>query len=288
MNWNLLTVFFAFVIGILPACNLLSPNLDTPDLVVRKMFQANADRDLNTIDGLVSKDADMVGYTIGGRKYVGWHDVNRDMRMEFESVSRLEIPIRELRVWEHGDVAWYTVDIDYIRYEGSGSRQQKTILPLRESGVLERRQGRWLLVQWHESLERDPVSESLQAQRSLPSQNGLASGVSFDLSGEWEIQEADKTYQAVLDKSGQGHYTWQNGAFTTTYLDGERWEGTWHQSGNDREGGFALRFSNDRQSAKGTWWYTRVGTRSNIPPRQWGGDYRFKRVDSNVLHYPAP
>ena len=60
---------------------------ETPDIVVRKMFQANANRDLKTIESLVSKDADMVGYTVGGRKYVGWNDLARDMRMEFESTE---------------------------------------------------------------------------------------------------------------------------------------------------------------------------------------------------------
>ncbi|MDQ6735306.1 MAG: hypothetical protein M3Z35_14505, partial [Nitrospirota bacterium] len=56
------------------------------------------------------------------------------------------------------------------------------------------------------------------------------------------------------------------------------WEGVWQQSGNDREGGFEVRLSEDGMTASGTWWYTRVGNRSNIPSRQWGGGYRWKRV----------
>ena len=275
------------VLCILGGCSTMSVP-ETPDIVVRKMFLANANRDLKTIESLVSKDADMVGYTVGGRKYVGWNDLAQDMRIEFESVNRLEIPIKELRVWEHGDVAWYTMDIEYIRYEGTGLKQSKTILPFRESGVLERRQGRWLLVQWHESLERDPTVQLVETQNQQSLDDHTVRKAPVDLSGEWEIQEADKTYHAVLDKSGSGNYTWQDGTFTTTRLTDGRWEGVWIQPGNDREGGFEVDLSEDRMAAHGRWWYTRVGNRSNIPARQWGGEYRLKRTQATSANHSLP
>jgi hypothetical protein len=101
------------------------------------------------------------------------------------------------------------------------------------------------------------------------------------VSGTWEIQEEDKTYHAVLDASGNGSYTWQQGMLVTTRIANGDWEGTWHQAGNDREGGFEVRLSEDGMIANGKWWYTRVGSRRNIPPRQWGGDYRLKRVQQS-------
>ena len=212
----------------------------------------------------------------------------QEMRIEFESVNRLEIPIKELRVWEHGDVAWYTMDIDYIRYEGTGLKQSKTMLPFRESGVLERRQGRWLLVQWHESLERDPTVQLVETQNQQSLDDHTVRKAPVDLSGEWEIQEADKTYHAVLDKSGSGNYTWQDGTFTTTRLTDGRWEGVSIQPGNDREGGFEVDLSEDRMAAHGRWWYTRVGNRSNIPARQWGGEYRLKRTQATSANHSLP
>lgn len=59
-----------------------------------------------------------------------------------------------------------------------------------------------------------------------------------DLSGEWEILEVedDKRYKATLDKSGNGPYSQQGGRFTTTKYADRLWQGTWQQSGNDREG----------------------------------------------------
>ena len=250
----------------------------TPEAVVRAMFHANEVRNMADLERLVSKDGDMVGYSVGGRKYVGWDELKREMQQEFETVTHLDIPIKELHVWERGDFAWYTAEIDYIRYEGSGEAAHKMLLPLRESGVLERRDGRWLLVQWHESLERAPDTQPLDVQARETVSSSSQSWNAIDVSGEWVIQEEDKTYQAVLDGSGNGTYTWQQGTLVTTGVADGYWAGMWHQAGNDREGGFEVRLSPDGMTASGKWWYTRVGHRSNIPPRQWGGDYRWKRV----------
>lgn len=107
---------------------------------------------------------------------------------------------------------------------------------------------------------------------------------SYDLSGEWEILEVedDRTYRATLDRQGNGPYTWQGGQFTTTSFKDRRWQGTWKQTGNDREGGFELVLSEDEAQAKGIWWYVRVGIRNNIPPREHGGSYVWKRLNSSV------
>ncbi|MDQ6735093.1 MAG: nuclear transport factor 2 family protein [Nitrospirota bacterium] len=240
------------------------------------------------LERLMSKDHDMVGYSVGGRKYVGWHELQLEMQQEFETVTRLDIPIKELHVWERGDFAWYTAEIEYIRYESTGAESRKMLMPLRESGVLERRHGRWLLVQWHESLERAPETVALGAYAGERLTTASQSKSSIDVSGEWAIQEEDKTYQAVLDASGNGSYTWQQGTLVTTRLNDGYWEGVWQQSGNDREGGFEVRLSEDGMTARGTWWYTRVGSRSNIPPRQWGGGYRWTRLNSMSVSDSSP
>src|SRR6184192_830724 len=79
----------------------------TPEAVIRAMFHANETRNMAELARLVSKDDDMVGYSVGGRKYVGWHELEREMQQEFEAITHLDIPIKELHVWERGDFAWY-------------------------------------------------------------------------------------------------------------------------------------------------------------------------------------
>jgi hypothetical protein len=63
-----------------------------------------------------------------------------------------------------------------------------------------------------------------------------------DVSGEWDILEVEdeKRYKATLDKNGNGPYTQQGGRFVTTKIENRLWQGTWHQPGNDREGGFEV------------------------------------------------
>ena len=131
----------------------LTADPDTAEATVRMLFKALAERDLVAIEKLVSKDADMIAYSIGGRKYLGWRAFARATQEEFATVTRLEIPITDFHIWTRGPTAWYAIEVDYIRYSGSSKNQTRTVLPLRETGVLERRDGRWLVVLWHESLQ---------------------------------------------------------------------------------------------------------------------------------------
>jgi len=203
-----------------------------------------------------------------------------EMQQEFESVTRLEIPISDLRVWRRGDVAWFAMELDYIRHVAG--QVQPISLPLRETGVLEKRNGRWVLVAWHESSRAgDMLPITTPAQEPNGRMRPMFTADAPDLSGEWEVHEEDKSYVARLDKGGNGPYTHKGGRFTTTGIADRKWQGTRHQSENDREGGFELLLSEDGSEARGVWWYTRVGDRANIPPRQWGGSYHWKRMPSS-------
>ncbi|MCE9537591.1 MAG: hypothetical protein K8R65_14450, partial [Nitrospirae bacterium] len=116
------------------------------------------------------------------------------------------------------------------------------------------------------------------APRAMATSNSTA--VVPDVSGEWDILEVEdnKSYKATLDKAGNGPYTQHEGRFTTTKYADRLWQGTWLQTGNDREGGFEVLLSEDGRQAKGVWWYSRVGTQKNIPPREHGGTYVWKRL----------
>ncbi|MEY4704989.1 MAG: hypothetical protein RL042_1191 [Nitrospirota bacterium] len=255
-----------------------------PEMAIRALVRANAEMDLPTLSRLMAHDADITSYTIGGRKYVGWPEFEHDMQEEFSSVAKLELPIHELKVWTKGPFAWFTMELDYIRFVGEGQDQRKTVLPLRESGVLEQRGGQWILLSWHESYRNMQLAAPVAQHHTTPSPQHLVSNDHLsstpDLSGEWEVLEVedDKRYKATLDKAGNGPYTQHGGRFVTTKYADRLWQGTWQQPGNDREGGFELLLSEDGTQAKGVWWYSRVGTHKNIPPREHGGTYVWKRV----------
>lgn len=256
-----------------------------PEAAIRALVAANAARDLDGMSRLMAHDDDATGYTIGGRKYVGWPELERDIRDEFAFVEKLEMPITGLQVWTQDDLAWFAMELDYIRYISEGGELRHTVIPLRESGVLQKRQGQWLLISWHESLRAARWPSASGPRSAAGALQLVADAGSFrasvtDLSGEWEVLEVedDKRYKATLDKSGNGPYSQHGGRFTTTQFSDRLWQGTWQQPDNDREGGFELLLSEDGTQAKGVWWYSRVGTHKNIPPREHGGTYHWKRL----------
>lgn len=254
-----------------------------PESAIRRLVRANAEKDLPTLSRMMAHDADIISYGVAGRKYVGWPELEQGMKDEFLNAQKLEIPIKTLKVWTKGELAWYAMELDYIRYVADGAGLKQTVLPMRETGVLERRNGQWQLLSWHESFRSAQLSGPLTppsgGSSQSPSKN-TDSPPSIDLSGEWDIIEVedDKRYKATFDRNGNGPYTQHGGRFTTSSITNRLWQGTWHQPGNDREGGFEVLLSEDSTQAKGIWWYSRVGAQKNIPPREHGGTYHWKKV----------
>jgi ketosteroid isomerase-like protein len=276
--WCVLTLCIS-----IPTAAIASEPLNDPESAIRRMVRANAEKDLPTLSRLMAHDADIISYAVAGRKYIGWTELEMGMREEFANSQKLEIPIHELTVWKKGDLAWYAMELDYIRYVAEGPELKRTVLPMRETGVLERRNGNWQLLSWHESFRSAQLGGPLTSSSVSPSQrlaDSSQTSNTVDLSGEWDILEVedDKRYRATLDKNGNGPYTQHGGRFTTTKVAGRLWQGTWQQPGNDREGGFEVLLSEDGTETKGVWWYTRVGNQKNIPSREHGGTYRWKRL----------
>ncbi len=261
---------------------VLASETSDPESAIRRLVRANAEKDLPTLSRMMAHDADIISYGVAGRKYVGWSELEQGMRDEFLNAQKLEIPIKDLKVWTKDNLAWYAMELDYIRYVTEGAELRRTTLPMRETGVLERRDGRWQLLSWHESFRSDrlggalglPLADSRLHQAIEPQTSSKP-----DVSGEWDILEVedDKRYKATLDRNGNGPYSQHDGRFTTTTISDRLWQGTWSQSGNDREGGFEIQLSDGDIEAKGIWWYTRVGRQKNIPPREHGGTYHWKK-----------
>lgn len=261
-----------------------APETTDPETVIRALVKANVEKDMATMSRLMAHDADITSYSVGGRKYVGWSAFEQEMREEFAAVQKFEIPIRELTVWHKGDIAWFTMELDYTRYTKEGAELKRMMLPLRETGVLERRNGQWVMLSFHESFRSAQMNGPLAQANASPAQqlrvtNPPAAAMP-DVSGDWDILEVEdeKRYKATLDKNGNGPYTQHQGRFVTTKIENRLWQGTWHQPGNDREGGFEVLLSEDGKEAKGIWWYTRVDTRKNIPPKEHGGTYYWKKI----------
>ena len=60
------------------------------ETTIRALVRANAEKDLPAMSKLMAHDADITSYSIGGRKYVGWPDLERDIKEEFANVAALD------------------------------------------------------------------------------------------------------------------------------------------------------------------------------------------------------
>lgn len=162
--WSVLALF----IGASTAAIASEPS-DDPESAIRRMVRANAEKDLPTLSRLMAHDADIISYAVAGRKYIGWTELEKGMRDEFVNSQKIEIPIHELTVWSNGDLAWYAMELDYIRYVADGPELKRTVFPMRETGVLERRHGTWQLLSWHESFRSVQSGGPLTSSPLTPS-----------------------------------------------------------------------------------------------------------------------
>jgi uncharacterized protein (TIGR02246 family) len=151
--WSLV-VLAAFFAGQGMAFGEPAAPLSTPEAVVREAVLANERRDLEGMARFFLKDPDIVSYGIMGLKFAGWAQLEPVLRTEFQSVTRLEIVIKALKVWTRGDVAWFSMELDYTRILPGPQGETRMPLELRETGVLEKRDGQWLFHSWHESSRR--------------------------------------------------------------------------------------------------------------------------------------
>lgn len=99
-----------------------------------------------------------------------------------------------------------------------------------------------------------------------------------DLAGIWEYADETGSNTITLNEEGKGHYEWEGGWFETHELKDGVWKGIWLQAGNDREGGFELKWLDDSPVARGRWWYTRIG--QDQSPLEPGGTFTMQRISS--------
>ncbi|MBH0182149.1 MAG: hypothetical protein HP490_10860, partial [Nitrospira sp.] len=77
-------------IGAASSASAGAPEPTDPETAIRTLVQANVEKDMATLSRLMAHDADIVSYTVGGRKYVGWPEFEREMREEFANTQKIE------------------------------------------------------------------------------------------------------------------------------------------------------------------------------------------------------
>lgn len=109
-------------------------------------------QDIAAISNVYAQDSDMIAFgTDLAERFVGWEDLEKSIKEMFAAFNDVtyEISNRTIKIGKSGDVAWFTEiqDIKLIMNE-----EKIELKNGRNTGVLEKRDGKWVIVQSHFSL----------------------------------------------------------------------------------------------------------------------------------------
>lgn len=129
--------------------------------VMEKINAAWESEDMAAFSQLVVQDADMVSFGADVEdRWVGWNGLEEGLRQQFEVFSDTKVTVKhmDIHVSENGTVAWLAQAMDIsTKFLGS-----PMTLETRITGVFEKRDSGWLMVQFHYSV---PMSESIRLGR---------------------------------------------------------------------------------------------------------------------------
>lgn len=120
-----------------------------------QMIQAYETENVELFSKIWAHDPDMVILgTDAAERFVGYESVENSMKKQFESYEETKVTSREriIKVHKSGEVAWFSELWDV---KGKAQDQPYALEGMRVTGVLEKRNGNWVTVQWHASV---PVS----------------------------------------------------------------------------------------------------------------------------------
>lgn len=123
--------------------------------VLDQMTQAYETENVELFSKITAHDPDMVIFgTDAAERFVGYESVENSMKKQIESYEESRVTSRErvIKVNQSGEVAWFSELWDV---KGKAQGQPYALEGLRITGVLEKRNGNWVTVQWHASV---PVS----------------------------------------------------------------------------------------------------------------------------------
>jgi ketosteroid isomerase-like protein len=120
--------------------------------VVDQFAQVFETEDLELFSRIMSHDEDMVNFgTDAAERWVGWNVLKESMLQQFASFenSQLSVNAQVIKVHESGNTAWFSQVTDW-NFVVQG--EPVSIKGVRMTGVLENRNGNWVIVQFHGSV----------------------------------------------------------------------------------------------------------------------------------------
>ena len=120
--------------------------------VVDQFNQLFESEDMAGFDRLFAHDADAVSFgTDAAERFVGFDALRKSVTTQFASFEGSKLTVRDevVKVSRGGDVAWFSEVVDWDTKAGG---EAVSLKGCRFTGVLEKRDGEWKVVQFHASM----------------------------------------------------------------------------------------------------------------------------------------
>ena len=148
----LIPAFFVFPSCQESECIDLNKEKENVELLLEKYVIANEDQKIELAEEIWADDEQIVAFgTSSDEKFVGWKAIKTTIQKQFDSFSNTYISVSDQKININctGNTAWFSEIINYnfirdsipLSYEG-----------IRYTGVLEKRDGKWVIVQSHMSI----------------------------------------------------------------------------------------------------------------------------------------
>ena len=121
--------------------------------VLERWRQGVENLDANSIAELFDLDDTMINWGGGAdERYVGWESYGNHVEHASRVISKQVVKVKELqiRLSKSGNVAWFNQVRDYRGTFTSGAEAR--LDDVRVTGVLEKREGKWIIVHFHHSI----------------------------------------------------------------------------------------------------------------------------------------
>lgn len=128
--------------------------LEQVNEVMKRYYIALSERDIELLGDVMAHDEDMVNFgTDRDERWLGWNEFEQIHRKQFEAITKYDITRHDqvVKLNASADTAWFS-EILKAQIE---AMDEKYELSLRISGVLEKREGKWTIVQIHRSLPKE-------------------------------------------------------------------------------------------------------------------------------------
>ena len=159
-----LSIFLFFVFQF---CSQPQPQVDHQKeisairTVLERYAIARENEDLSIIEEIWAPDEDIILIgTDSDENLVGWEEIRKAIRRQFGSFENTLISItdQEIKINKNGNTAWFS---QMLNYNFIFNSEAMSFEGIRFTGVLEKREGQWRLVQGHLSI---PVEVDIEEE----------------------------------------------------------------------------------------------------------------------------